>query len=341
MLPPSFTLPEGGKGWLIAAAVGASVLLNAVLLVRGRAMEEPEAGPDLVGESSSVMNAPVPPSEVPPLPAPLGIAGDTSTVVYTSTITSSLSAAFQGVTVGRPAAVSAVFSRLFVWDVDVRRDLQRGDSLTVLYRQPDAGEPVVLAAQLRLANRGDSGGDRTLTAYRFQAPGDRYPSFWTRTGEEVPRQLIDGPMTEYEQITSLLKDRPTHAGMDFKAPVGAPVLAPRAGTVTRTNWKAANGNCVEVRFQDGTSAKFLHLNEVLVKDGQAVSAGTEIGKVGNTGHSTGPHLHYQLEQGGRVLDPVAYHGTVRRQLSRDTVGRLLAPVAAEYDAQLEQRVAAR
>ena len=88
------------------------------------------------------------------------------------------------------------------------------------------------------------------------------------------------------------------------------------GTVTRINWHwRGNGNCVEVRYADGVMAKFLHLSEIQVEVGDSVAAGEVIALSGNTGRSTAPHLHYQVERGGHVLDPVDYHGTIRRQLS--------------------------
>ena len=118
-------------------------------------------------------------------------------------------------------------------------------------------------------------------------------------------------------------------------------MAPRAGVVTRINWNlAANGNCVEVQYQDGTLAKFLHLNENLVQPGQRVTAGTVVGKSGNTGHSTGPHLHYQLGKGDRVIDPVDYHGTLRRQLQPEAM-KPFGDRMADLDAQLSTAVAAR
>jgi murein DD-endopeptidase MepM/ murein hydrolase activator NlpD len=118
-------------------------------------------------------------------------------------------------------------------------------------------------------------------------------------------------------------------------------VAPRAGRVTRTNWNhAANGNCIEVQYGDGVLAKFLHLNENVVKDGQTLSAGTEIGKTGNTGRSTGPHLHYQLERGSTVVDPIDYHGTLRRQLPPDAMPgfeQARKDLAAQLDARLASR----
>jgi murein DD-endopeptidase MepM/ murein hydrolase activator NlpD len=220
-----------------------------------------------------------------------------------------------------------------------RRDLHKGDLVEVLYEEPDGQEPLILAA--RFKSQPGTEAERIIAAYRYHAPGDRFPSYWSTSGEEVPRRLIDGPLADYEQITSLLKDRPTHRGMDFKTPIGTPVTTPRAGKVTRTNWNhASNGNCVEVQFGDGVLAKFLHLNENAVKEGQTVSAGTELGKTGNTGHSTGPHLHYQLERGTATVDPISYHGTLRRKLPADAMPGFDAAVA-ELAAQLDGRLARR
>ena len=76
-----------------------------------------------------------------------------------------------------------------------------------------------------------------------------------------------------------------------------------------------NGNGIELRYSDGALARFLHLSETAVRPGQTVSAGQRIGATGNTGRSTAPHLHYEIEKAGRVIDPVDYHGTTRRSLS--------------------------
>lgn len=348
MIPDSLRFPPGGKPWLLYGLLGASLALNLALAVKysGGGSEEapaPAAAPAPaivpIGEETTISNPPVPADQVAPLPEPLGVARAAGTEVFTGAVTSSLSATFQDAPNTNPAALTAVFARLFAWDVDLRRDLHKGDTVEVLYEQPEGAEPLVLAARLR--SQPGTPEEKVYSAWRYQAPGDRFPSYWSDTGEEVPRRLIGGPMPDYDQITSLLKDRPTHEGMDFKSPIGTPVVTPRAGKVTRTNWNhAANGNCVEIQFADGTVAKFLHLNENLVKDGQTVSAGTEIAKSGNTGRSTGPHLHYQLEKGGKVLDPIDYHGTLRRQLPPDAMPGF-EQRRKELAEQLDGRLASR
>ena len=219
--------------------------------------------------------------------------------------------------------VSAAWARLFVWYVDMRRELQAGDEIAALWTWDEAGLPIIDAASLHQVKTGDD-----LVAYRFQAPGDTWASYWTADGVEVPKRLIGGPIATYEQITSLLKDRPTHGGIDFKAPEGTPITTPRDGVVTRVNWNwKANGNCVELRLTDGTIVKLLHLSKNLVKEGQSVTKGQVVAESGNTGHSTAPHLHYQLEQNGRVIDPIDYHGTERRKLSGAALAQLQRTVA--------------
>ncbi|MSQ02237.1 MAG: M23 family metallopeptidase [Myxococcales bacterium] len=351
MIPDFLKSPPLGKPWLLYAFLGTSLVLNLALAVQGAgasaevsvATAAPTEGAAQVATQVATIapdapNVAIPPELVPPLPEPLGVTHRAGTTVFSAPVQGSLSVTFQNAPSASPAALSAVYSRLFVWDIDVRRDLHKGDRVDVLFEENEGLEPLVLAARLTL-NPGAPNA-RVVDAFRYQAQGDRFASYWSSDGTEVPRRLIDGPLSDYEQITSLLKDRPTHEGMDFKTPIGSDVLAPRAAKVLRVNWNhAANGNCIELRFTDGATAKFLHLNENDVKEGQSVTAGEVLGRSGNTGRSTGPHLHYQIEKGGRVVDPVDYHGTLRRKLPSELMADF-AKKSAELAAQLETEVAA-
>jgi murein DD-endopeptidase len=206
--------------------------------------------------------------------------------------------------------LAAHLARIFMWDLNLRRDVEAGDRVRLLWRRNPAGDPEIGSARYqsqRLA--------QAFWVYRFSSGKDDYPSYWDRQGVELPRRLKASPLAAYEQITALLKDRPTHQGLDFKTPEGTEVQVPRAGVVTRRDWKLrGNGHCVEVRFDDGTLAKFLHLSAIKVKAGARVRAGQIIALTGNTGRSTAPHLHYQLNRGARTVDPVDYHGVLRRRL---------------------------
>ncbi len=347
MIPDFLKSSPLGKPWLLYAFLGTSLVLNLTLAFQGDdTSPEPAvataAPTEVVAQVATIApeapNVAIPPELVPPLPEPLGVTRRAGTTVFSAPVQGSLSATFQNAPSASPAALSAVYSRLFVWDIDVRRDLHKGDRVDVLFEENEGMEPLVLAARLTL-NPG-AANERVVDAFRYQAQGDRFASYWSTDGTEVPRRLIDGPLADYEQITSLLKDRPTHEGMDFKTPIGSDILAPRAAKVLRVNWNhAANGNCIELRFSDGATAKFLHLNENDVKEGQLVTAGEVIGRSGNTGRSTGPHLHYQIERGGRVVDPVDYHGTLRRKLPAELMLDF-GKTSTELAAQLETEVAA-
>jgi murein DD-endopeptidase MepM/ murein hydrolase activator NlpD len=223
----------------------------------------------------------------------------------------------------RAPELTAVVNRILVWDLHVAKDGRRGDRLDVLWAPaaPVApgmaaqAEPVVLA--LRYAS-GKLGG--VLAAYRFEPKGARFARYYRADGQEVETRLVDAPVADYEQVTSLLKDGRRHKGVDFKTPAGSPVVAPFDGVVERRNWHfSANGNCLDLRDPaTGRHAIFLHL-DVVPKEmgvGRTVRKGEVIAQSGNSGHSFAPHLHYQLEDAsGKVLDPFAVLKTERRSLS--------------------------
>ncbi len=95
-----------------------------------------------------------------------------------------------------------------------------------------------------------------------------------------------------------------HAGNDFAAPIGSPPVAMSTGTVTFAGAQSGYGNKVEIRYWDGTVSFFGHMDRVTARVGQKVAPGTVVGYPGNTGHSTGPHLHLEIHPHGRgPVDP--------------------------------------
>lgn len=98
----------------------------------------------------------------------------------------------------------------------------------------------------------------------------------------------------------------THAGLDIRAPMGAPVKAMAKGTVTFAARKGGYGNCIIIRHIGGYETLYGHLSQMLVKPGQQVDIGSVIGKVGSTGRSTGPHLHYEVHKNGVRINPKSF-----------------------------------
>lgn len=95
-----------------------------------------------------------------------------------------------------------------------------------------------------------------------------------------------------------------HDGLDFTSAMGAPILATADGTVSRSGWEDTYGNIVEITHADGFMTRYAHISTRLVKEGQRVKRGERIAEVGNTGRSTGPHLHYEVFHQGRVINPL-------------------------------------
>lgn len=118
-----------------------------------------------------------------------------------------------------------------------------------------------------------------------------------------------------ERIDPINHTHSLHPGSDFAAPIGTQVGAARGGEITHAGPAGTYGNLVIVRHEDGFETRYAHLSEVHVKKGDRVETGADIGAVGSTGRSTGPHLHFEIRKEGKALDPKPYlplHGLKNR-----------------------------
>lgn len=97
-----------------------------------------------------------------------------------------------------------------------------------------------------------------------------------------------------------------HPGIDIAAPLGTPVRAACGGKVIFAGWLKLGGGTIFLRHSDGFETRYLHLSKIEVKRGQRVTQGQIIGKVGSTGRSTGPHLHFEIRKRGIPLGPLKF-----------------------------------
>ena len=179
----------------------------------------------------------------------------------------------------------------------------------------------VASLQFKLAWRGfPSGpldgvyGDRTESALaRFQRwaglepDGKLGPRTLAALSAPVPRSPIALTRPVAAPITDVFGPRGDrfHTGMDFPAPAGAAVTAAGAGRVTFAGWHPGGwGYLVTIAHGYGLRSMAAHLSRVDVRVGQRVAAGAQIGLVGSTGHSSGPHLHFELRLRGAAIDPL-------------------------------------
>jgi len=200
---------------------------------------------------------------------------------------------------------------VFAWNVDFTRDIQPGDGFAVVVerRVSEEGERSygrVLAAELTVSGK-------RLTAYRFEQDGKS--GFYDGSGNSLRRAFLRNPV-QFRRISSgfsrarfhpVLRIYRRHAGIDYAASSGTPVLSAGDGTVVRAGWSGGYGNLVEVRHRNGVTTRYAHLRGFAsgVRGGARVAQGDVIGYVGSTGLSSAPHLHYEFLVNGRQQDPRA------------------------------------
>ncbi|HKL04509.1 MAG TPA: M23 family metallopeptidase [Roseovarius sp.] len=97
-----------------------------------------------------------------------------------------------------------------------------------------------------------------------------------------------------------------HKGTDFAAPHGTPIYATADGVVIHAGWQSGYGRMVKIKHEFGIETRYAHNSKLFVKKGQRVSRGQKIAAMGNTGRSTGTHLHYEVRVGGKAVNPMIY-----------------------------------
>jgi murein DD-endopeptidase MepM/ murein hydrolase activator NlpD len=100
--------------------------------------------------------------------------------------------------------------------------------------------------------------------------------------------------------------RRLHAGTDFAGSRGTPIVAAGDGTVIFAGRQSGYGLMVELRHRDGFTTRYAHLSRIRVSEGERVSRGERIGDMGNTGRSTGTHLHYEVRRNGDPVNPMTF-----------------------------------
>jgi murein DD-endopeptidase MepM/ murein hydrolase activator NlpD len=97
-----------------------------------------------------------------------------------------------------------------------------------------------------------------------------------------------------------------HSGLDIAADYGDTVVAADGGVVVHADWLGGYGKAVIIEHSNGLQTLYGHNSELVVSEGQAVSKGQMIARAGSTGYSTGPHVHFEVRQGGSPVDPTGY-----------------------------------
>ena len=238
--------------------------------------------------------------------------------------------------------------KIYKGKINFRRDLRKGDSFRVLFDRPSGDK------NARIMAVSFTSGGKTIALYRAKN-GMFYPE--NGVSPTVSRRSTGSgwwryPMPNNTKVSSPFNPhrwhpirgiyRP-HYGTDFTAPIGTKVYAPANGTVLKTSYQRGGaGYYIIIKHAGGYSTVYMHLSKALVRTGQQVSQGQVIALSGNTGGSTGPHLHYEVRINGRAVDAMRVDlpgGSSRESVSIDwNASKEFAKDVGSYKSQLSRAV---
>ena len=200
-------------------------------------------------------------------------------------------------------------AKIFEYDIDFFSDFQPRDRFSVIveeirYADGRRASGRILAAELEAD-------DDVFDAFYFVAKDGR-ADYYNHNGDALRRAFLRAPLS-YVRISSpfnrnrmhpIFRTVRPHLAIDYAAPAGSPVVAIGKGHVEFAGWRNGYGNVVDIRHSGNYLSRYAHFSRFAAKlrGGQSVDAGDVIGYVGQTGHATGPHLHFEFLRGGTKVN---------------------------------------
>jgi murein DD-endopeptidase MepM/ murein hydrolase activator NlpD len=229
----------------------------------------------------------------------------------------------------RPAIDELV--RVFSYDVDFQRRVGSGDSMELFFVEDEEGSDRIemLSAALTI-------GGETRRVYRFVTPEDGIIDYFDEEGRSLKKFLLRKPIAEGEMRSGfgfrrhpILGYSKMHTGVDWSNRIGTPILASGNGTVIKAEWDSGYGRRVEIQHANGYVTTYSHMSGFArnIRPGTRVQQGQVIGYLGNTGLSTGPHLHYEVMVNGHFVNPLK----IKVPRGRELEGRVLAEFKRQRD----------
>ena len=207
-----------------------------------------------------------------------------------------------------PANIIIEFARIYGFQVDFQRDIQKKDSFQIMYEvfMDDNGK-IIETGNILFANLILSGQDNSL--YYFDKEGSS--GHYDKNGKSIKKALMKTPINGARLSSPFgMRKHPIdgfnkmHRGTDFAAPMGTPIMASGDGVVKKAGWCGGGGNCIVIKHNSTYQTIYAHMSKFArgIKSGKRVKQGQTIGYVGSTGKSTGPHLHYEVIVNGKKVN---------------------------------------
>jgi murein DD-endopeptidase MepM/ murein hydrolase activator NlpD len=198
---------------------------------------------------------------------------------------------------------------VFEYDIDFFSDFRKGDTFTVALEDIHYADGRRVAGRI-LAAELEAGGE-PFSAF-YYADKDGKGAYYDSDGRTVRRAFLRAPLS-YRRISSryslrrrdpISRTLRPHRAIDYAAPAGTPVVSIGRGKVTYAGWRSGYGRLVEVRHSNGYVTRYAHFSRIArgIRKGKYVAQGDVVGYVGQSGHATGPHLHFELLRQGRKIN---------------------------------------
>lgn len=212
---------------------------------------------------------------------------------------------------GEAPALTMMMVDLFAWDIDFYTETQKGDRFRLIVEKEYvdgsfAGYGKIIGAEYAMSS------GRTARAFFYEPPGAK-PGYYTPEGTSVKKAFLKSPI-QFASVTSrygmrmhpVLRYVRAHRGVDYGAPQGTAIWAVADGVVSHAGPQGGYGNVVIIRHANGFETRYAHLSSFGrgIRSGRRVEQKQVIGYVGKTGLATGPHLHFEVLQGGRFTNPL-------------------------------------
>ena len=210
---------------------------------------------------------------------------------------------------GASPALAHELSEIYAWSIDFFK-IQKGDKFAVIVNEKYISDTVYAGVESIEGSYFEYKGEKKYAFPFRQDPGSRKSDYYDEEGKVLKSMFLKAPL-KFSHISSRFSSRrfhpvqmqwKAHNGTDYAAPTGTPIMTTASGVVERTGYTSGNGNFVKVKHNGMYATQYLHMSKILVRQGQHVTQGDVIGRVGSTGLATGPHVCYRFWKNGVQVD---------------------------------------
>ena len=212
---------------------------------------------------------------------------------------------------GAGPALAHELSEMYAWSIDFFK-IQKGDKFAVTVNERYISDTIYGGIESIEASYFEYKGKK-IYAFPFKQDStsrSKSREYYDEEGKVLKNMFLKAPL-KFSHISSRFSGRrfhpvqmqwKAHNGTDYAAPSGTPIMTTASGVVERTGYTSGNGNFVKVKHSGMYATQYLHMSKILVRQGQRVTQGDVIGRVGSTGLATGPHVCYRFWKNGVQVD---------------------------------------